>query len=608
MPQTSRDNALMAAIKRRPVLWAGLLMVLAIFLRSFVTGQFGQIGIDGDDVMRLVQIRDYLDGQSWFNTDQLRLGGPAGTDMHWSRLVDLPIILLTSFFDIFTNRETALMLAISIWPPLTAGLFIFAMAKVARYYSGGVKNASLQTVLAFTLILLAFFVIQFFRFEPGAIDHHNIQMGLVALAMAGALDPKARFFTYFLSGLAVALSIAIGTEVYLFGAVICGYVALNWFIKGDAARRATQGYGLGLSLGLLGTFFATINPSDYSVIKCDSLSFIVISAGCAGGFGLALAAQFVNGRGAKSRYFAGGVIALTCLIIFALQAPQCMANPLSDLPEDVTRLWLNEVQEARPLWDIQSDWLAVIPLTLGPALLAIFVLARQLKQDAKWSARWLVLFLIISATALSIYQIRFNIFSYVFGLVPLAAWTAELYNRGKAKAMQSETGSNIAYIGALALSVPLVWLLPASLAKSSGGSETDAAAAQVASCYSAEVMAGLNTLPKGRIASTSNGGSEILYHTGHSALSGNYHRNIVGISAQIRLATSEPAKAHDILREMSVDYLHFCKTSPETQTLIDENKDGLYAGLKQGEVPDYLSQILSLEDGGVQIYKVSDLR
>ena len=59
---------------------------------------------------------------------------------------------------------------------------------------------------------------------------------------------------------------------------------------------------------------------------------------------------------------------------------------------------------------------------------------------------------------------------------------------------------------------------------------------------------------------------------------------------------------------MAVDYLHFCKTSPETQTLIDENKDGLYARLKRGEAPDYLSQILLLEDGGVQIYKVSDLR
>lgn len=606
-PQIVSPSSSLSRIKR-PVLWAGLAIIAAIIIRSILLGRFGQIGIDGDDVMRLVQIRDYLGGQSWFNTDQLRLGAAGGTDMHWSRLVDLPIIILAKVFGIFMGSEAALTLAISIWPPITAGLFIYAIAKAAKYYNASAENGFDKTALTFTLILLAFFTVQFFRFEPGAIDHHNVQMGLVALAMAGGLDPQSRFRTHFIAGLAAALSVAIGTEVYIFAGAICAYMALNWLIRGKAAARATQGFGLGFALALILAFFTTISPSEYLIVKCDSLSLIVLSAGTTGGIGLALAAKFVSGKDLKKRLMGCIAIGMACAVIFALQGPQCMSNPLSELPEDVTWLWLNEVQEARPLWDIDSDWLAVIPLTLGPALLGLYALGRQLKADGKWSSRWLILFLLVSATALSIYQIRFNIFSYVFALVPLAAWTSGIYKSGKAKADQTDSGSNVAYIGALALSVPLVWLLPAAIAQSrtpSGENMRDAAAAQVGACYSDAVMAGINTLPKGTIASTSNGGAEILFKTSHRALSGNYHRNIKGISAQIHLATSSPEKAYEIMKSSSVDYVHFCHPSPETHNLVKENNDGLYARLLRGDVPTYLTPALTLEDGVVTIYKVN---
>ena len=46
---------------------------------------------DPDDQMRLLQVRDWLAGQSWFDLTQHRLNDPAGVPMHWSRVVDLPI-------------------------------------------------------------------------------------------------------------------------------------------------------------------------------------------------------------------------------------------------------------------------------------------------------------------------------------------------------------------------------------------------------------------------------------------------------------------------------------------------------------------------------------
>ena len=598
---------------KRPILWAAIAMVIAIFIRAFALGRFGVIGIDGDDVMRFVQIRDYLNGQSWFDTDQLRLGLAGGTDMHWSRLVDVPLIILTHIFGLFMNQDAALMLASSIWPPLTAIVLIFGIAKGGVYYADISLGAPAQksgrnAAMAFTLVLLAFFVVQFYRFEPGAIDHHNIQMGLLALAMAGGLDPKGRFKTHFVAGAATALSLAIGTEVYIFAAVICLYMALNWLIRGASAARAAQGFGLGLALTLLLSFFGTIAPSEYLAVKCDSLSLITILAGAAGGFGLAALGRFFSGRELKARFIAAAIVGAICMLAIGTQAPQCFANPLSEIPEDVTRLWLDQVQEAQPIWAVQEGKLGLVPLIMGPPLLALYVLIGRIRKTGGWSPLYLLLGLLASATALSVYQIRFSTFSYVFSLIPLAAWTAALYVAGKAKAEASENGSNIAYIGALALSVPLVWAIPGLVLEmtqaAEGPSAQEQATAQVASCFSDEVMDGLKTLPIGTIASTSNGGAEILFHTDHRSLSGNYHRNIKGISAQIHLASSAPERSSAIMREAGVDYVHFCKASPETDNLVKENEDGLYARLKRGEVPSFLTPALEIEDGNVVIYRV----
>lgn len=71
-------------LTRFPTLLAGLAMVTIIFIMSIVKGEFGDLGYDNDDIMRLVQIRDFLGtetskGQSWFDTNQYRLGLPGGT-------------------------------------------------------------------------------------------------------------------------------------------------------------------------------------------------------------------------------------------------------------------------------------------------------------------------------------------------------------------------------------------------------------------------------------------------------------------------------------------------------------------------------------------------
>lgn len=617
-------SKLPGTLTRFSTLWVGLILVAVLFITSIVKGQFGDIGPDSDDVLRLVQIRDFLglqngEGQNWFDTTQYRLGPADGTNMHWSRIPDIPLIILTAIFDVFMDTETALRWAYLIWPPFSSLILVFALAKGARYWS--VINSSNTHDLnfgndktyVFTLVLLAFFVSQFYRFVPGAIDHHNIQIGLIALAMAFALDPKSRFVTFALSGFATAISIAVGVEVYIFAAIICGFMALNWLVRGGAVAMGTQGFGFGLAGGLALAFFGTIAPAEYGIVACDALSLITLSIGSIGAIGLALAAKFLPQESFKLRFIALSAAGIVCLLILSRQAPECLSNPLNTLSDDVDRLWLNQIEEAKPISLSMKDALTEIPYMLGAPLLALIILCHHFWRSREWSAHALILLLLLAALGLTVYQQRFYPFAYVVALLPLAGFISRMYQRGVAK-VEAYKGdgakpSNISYIGALALSIPLIWAVPGFfLEKDNASSVSNSTSQKAEGCYSTEVMDALNTLPVGLIAATSDGGAPILQFTQHRALSGNYHRNMAGIEAQIKIATSEPNEALSLLRQNGVNYVHFCNPSEETENLTTENSDGLYGQLKTGMTPKGLVRILP-EIGDnviVSIYRVTD--
>ena len=63
-------------------------------LLSFGLGREGgaaRMLVGPDDFMRVVQVLDWVDGQGWNDMVQRRVNPPAGVDMHWSRLADLPL-------------------------------------------------------------------------------------------------------------------------------------------------------------------------------------------------------------------------------------------------------------------------------------------------------------------------------------------------------------------------------------------------------------------------------------------------------------------------------------------------------------------------------------
>ena len=87
---------------------------------------------DTDDNMRLMQVRALLGGQGWYDLRQYRLNPPAGFDIHWSRIVDLPIAALILVFKPFVGTVMAEKLACGIAPLLPLSVTMAGLAFTVR--------------------------------------------------------------------------------------------------------------------------------------------------------------------------------------------------------------------------------------------------------------------------------------------------------------------------------------------------------------------------------------------------------------------------------------------------------------------------------------------
>src|SRR5437763_854664 len=87
-PRIAADPVLPVPLAIGAALLLGLVLTWPRVLAVWQTGVF----LDTDDAMRMVQVRDLMAGQGWFDMIAHRLDPPDGLLMHWSRVVDVPLV------------------------------------------------------------------------------------------------------------------------------------------------------------------------------------------------------------------------------------------------------------------------------------------------------------------------------------------------------------------------------------------------------------------------------------------------------------------------------------------------------------------------------------
>jgi len=293
---------------------------------------------DTDDNMRIMQVRGLLHGQGWFDLRDYRMNPPFGANIHWARVVDLPIAGLILGLRPILGGAAAERWAVAIAPLIPYLPLLFALALTAR---------RLIHPLAYPLAFIAIFFAGSNNgmFMPERIDHHGWQLALLALSIAGIADPK-RARGGILLGVTTGLSLAIGLEMIIYLAVAGAAVVLFWVDDAEQAQRL-RAYAVSLS-GTAAVSFLLFASYDNRGPVCDAFSPVYLSD-------ILLAAALMYGlawrspKDWKNRLWLAVASALAVAAFHAGLWPQCLQRPEHVSPE-ADRLWLSHVKEARPIY------------------------------------------------------------------------------------------------------------------------------------------------------------------------------------------------------------------------------------------------------------------
>lgn len=580
---------------------AGLALVLTVpkAMQVASTGAF----FNPDDAMRLVELRDFMAGQGWYDLVPRRLSPDHPFVMHWSRLWDAPLAAVTAAFGVVlppVDAERAMRIAV---PGLLLLAALALMVALVRDLIGPRARWPAALLFAGCGEVLS-------QFVPGHIHHHGVQATLLLWAGKLVLDtlrPGTGWRLGAGAGAVAALSMGIGLQNLPFVIALAAIAGTAWVIRGSAGAPGLAGFGGGLAVAALAVFGLDVPLAAWRDGACDAFSSAHALAAGGGGCGaLVLAGATRPLRSWPARGLAAAALALGLLALVQATYPACLHDPMAGVDPVLRDKWLTDVGEALPLRRlITLDAPAGVALALTLLCGLGGTLAALLRAPPARQAAWAALLLLGSVgVAGTLYQVRVAPAACGF-LLPGVVWLAfAAYD-----AMAARPGRPALLVAILvglcgngavwtALAVPAARLMatraPDPVRPAAGGPQ---------SCFQPAAYAALAALPPGLVLSTIDPGSVILASTPHSVLAAPYHRNQDGNRVALLAFEATPARAHALVDDARVTYLVLCRASPETADTAARAPGSLAAALLEPRIPAWLVPV-GPQDGLVRIFDV----
>ena len=562
-----------------PVLW--LAATVAIALPSISGGVFDAMSTD--DAMRLVQVRDLISGQGWFDLFQYRLDPPAGILMHWSRIIDAPLAAIILLLRPLIGMQGAEAAILFLWPLLLLAAALVLVAAIAGQMSSRVVSSQVTAVVLAVLSTPALI-----HFRPGAIDHHNAQICLLLALVLLTSQIEQSTVKAALAGLVASLSLAIGIEM-LPAIVAIGLAVLGLFIqRGAFVSRQIVAFGASLAASSLLLATALLPLPSLASPVCDALGGPVLLLVAGGGISLMLMAGIDRYHSTLGvRLTTGAASAIALLGAFLSLFPGCIASPYAQLDPLVTSLWVDKVVESMSL----ATMLQLMPQkVLGfygfPLMTMGFALAALIKSDPPGRFRWTLGIMTLAALiGLSVWEMRATAAASMVAAPMFAAslailWPTHAPGRNLFLLALAVSPASFAALGLSAK--PLIYSIlkpPMTIAERNAST-----------CQAVSDVASMTRLPRGRVMAPIDLGPTILAETDHAVFAAPYHRNNDGNLAMLTLMLAPVLTARQILSDRRVDYVVICSADPD-QDLVRLAPDGLAARLGRGETFDFLEPL-----------------
>ncbi len=533
--------------------------IVAATLWSLDAHRLGPNLGDTDDATRLVLVRELLAGRGWFDQRVVRLQPPEGVWLHWSRLLDGAIAGWELLWRAALPPARAEWMTRATWPLLWVFAAVAGALWQVRSLAGAarVRGAPLASaaVLAGGVICILDLGLYWAQFQPGRIDHHDVQITLALLAAAGALAGSVRGAA--LAGAATGLGLAVGLEALVFEAVVAAAFGVRMWADRQAAR-SVGAYGLALAGATTLAFVAQTPPARWGVPACDALGVNLLAGAVVGGLALWAAARLGARRGWPARLAllaAGGGATLAA---YVLLDPHCLRGPFADVDPRMRPFWLDHVQEMRSwpvLWrQDRADAVAgAVFAAMGLLAWALLGFRRERRRGHAWRLSGALL---LVAVAAGWGAFRMQAYTLWFSVPPLAVLAGELGGRAPRRLglvgvlLAAAALSPVAATGGVLAAMRLAPWQKRPAAR--GGGPPDR-------CYDAASYALLARLPAGVTLSEIDLGPFVLAHTPSASLSAPYHRMSRGVMTArgVLVAPAEAAAAP--ARAAGATYLLECR-------------------------------------------------
>lgn len=568
---------------------------------------------DTDDNMRMMQVRALMEGQNWYDLAQHRM---AGSNIHWSRLVDLPIAGLKALFTPFFGGKTAETIAVTVAPLLPMLVAMWAVAVATRRLV-----SPYAYLLAITFLACSGSVVG--MWQPLRLDHHGWQLAFLAWTAAALTDPKPLRGGVTL-GVATSLSLVIGLEMLLYLAAAGAITVLIWIRDGEPRRLFAYGVTLagGCALGYL-VFASEANRLP----MCDALSPVWLSAMVAAGVVAVLLARLSPARWEQRLALAalGGVAVAAA---FAFFWPHCLGRLEQSSPE-LEALWLSKVREAMPIW--RHGWDTAFQTAMMPfaalvgGLAMLHVTHREALREAHVATafaseapppatndaraqfvRWLAItLLVLMATGLLAWQTRAGPAAQLLSATGAAAFAWVILS------WIMSFRRFIVRIGSLALIALAIialargwvtgWINGPPAPANSYRQQVNTANSR---CPTLWAMGPVQAQPRGMVMTFVDLGPRLITVTHHDAITGPYHRNAQQIIDVMRAFRGTPENARATADRYRADYLLICPMMSESTIYRAEAPGGFYDRLSRGQVPDWLVPVPLPRDSPFKMWRI----
>lgn len=542
---------------------------------------FGELP-DGDDYMRLQEVKDFIGGQSWADTDQHRLVTEERGSMHFSRLPDIPMTALVLMARPFLGDANAEIFMLYAYPLLILIGFLAAMDATVRTFN--------PKATFYLVAFLAAIPNVFLQFIPTRIDHQNLQMLLAICALLCSVRALERPKWAYGAALAVVSTLAIGMETAPIVLATAIAISIPFLANGDP--RALKNFSVALLAASPLALLVVTAGSAPVIFHCDAYSLIQMTGGALGGaVGLGLIAFAGRVKLAAGRLAIAAVLGSVAAGAMALLFPGCLAGPFGPLDTPLLAEWDAGLRASQGFsYYIQQNPILAV-LHYGPSLVglaaAIYLLRQSRGIDAQ---RWMVVlvFLALSA-AVSLWMIRAGLFALPIAVIPPVI----LVSKASGALKNAPPRAYLKYLALVAGVSPvstLVFASQISAIQAAGPSPEKTIIGGLCGSRNSGYDQ-LDRFPEGLILTQIDVAPYVLVHSRHRITSAGYHRNRSGIELSMSVFTGAPDDAAKRAIGSGADYLFFCPISTAANRYESMHPDSLAAHLRRDETPDWLEPL-----------------